>query len=77
MEPATCWPEMGPAVMDLSRPPLVAPPRLTPDPRPRADVRGNRRSASMLPAEPGELRFPAFLPLCLFYIPAASRGAGG
>lgn len=52
--------------MDLRRPPLVAPPRLTPDPRPRADVRGNRLSASMLPAEPGELRFPAFLPLCLF-----------
>ena len=77
MEPAICWPEAGPAVMDFRRPPLVAPPQLTPGPRPRADVHGNRLSASMLPAEPGGLRFPAFLPPFLCHVPAAAGGAGG
>ena len=48
MQPAICWPEAGPAMMDLHHPPLVAPPRLTPGPRPRAEVCGNRLSASML-----------------------------
>ena len=59
------------------RPPLVAPPRLTLSPRPRADVCGNRLSASMLPAEPVGLRFPAFLPPCFCHIPAAAGGTGG